>query len=189
MRCRRALLSLLAPMVLLVATSSEAEAYERQWQLGAGLGYSLLMTESGTPATPSSLHGAGLNLSVTYGLNDSINLLGQVDVSAHPGGAPVIMSGASIGAAYVLDVLRWVPWVGLTAGGYSVTALDPCVTTNDVSCTSFRLGLSPVAGLDYQVNRSFSIGATGRYGLLIGSQGTVDHSISAFVRAQYIWGY
>lgn len=191
MRVLRALISVLAPLVLLAATTSEAAAYERQWQAGVGLGYSLLMNGGGTAVEPdASLHGIGLNLGVTYGLNDTFNLLAFVDTSIQPGGTPVGIAGASVGAAYVFDVLRWVPWAGVTVGGYAVNAFDPCVTTNDASCTTFRLGVSGLLGLDYQLNRSFSIGGMGRYGvLLFGNQNAVDQTVAVFARAQYIWGY
>jgi hypothetical protein len=190
MRALRALMMPLVAFVLVAASSSEASAYEHQWQLGLGVGYTQLMNGGGTPVKPSSLHGFGSSLSITYGLSDSINLIGHVDMSAHPGDAPVVLGGASVGFAYVLDVLQWVPWVGLSAGGYAVSALDPCVTTTDAPCTTGRLGLSVPFGLDYQVSRSFSIGASGRYGvLLFGAQNNVDQALAVFLRAQYIWGY
>jgi hypothetical protein len=190
MRAIRALCSLLAPFVLVAAWSSEASAYERQWQAGLGVGYALLMNGGSIPVKPTSLHGFGSSLSITYGLTDAINIIGHADFSAHPGDAPVVIGGGSAGIAYVLDVLRWVPWVGLTVGGYAVSAREPCVATNDVSCTAGRFGLSVPFGLDYQLSRSFSIGANGRYGLLLaGNQIGVDQTIAGFIRAQYIWGY
>jgi hypothetical protein len=190
MRASRALVSLLSPLVLIAASSSEANAYEHQWQAGLSAGYAHFVNGGGTAITPASYPGFGTSLSLTYGLNDSLNIIGHVDMSAHPGTAPVLIGGGGVGMAYVLDVLRWVPWVGVTVGGYAVSAREPCIATDDAPCTTGRFGLSGQGGLDYQVNRTFSIGAGGRYGLMLfGNKNTADHVVSVFLRAQYIWGY
>ena len=190
MRAFRALFSLLSPWVLVAASSSEASAYEHQWQAGVSAGYTHFINGGGTAITPALLPGFGTSLSLTYGLNDSLNIIGHIDMSAHPGAAPVLIGGGGVGIAYVLDVLRWVPWIGVTAGGYAVSAGAPCIATADALCTTGRLGLSAPFGLDYQFNRKFSIGAGGRYGvLLFGNKNGVDQTISVFLRAQYIWGY
>lgn len=190
MRAFRALFSLQATFLLVAASSTEARASERQWQAGLNAGYTQLMNSGGTAVAPKSLPGFGASLSLSYGLTDSLNLIGHADMSFHPGGAPVLIGGGGVGIAYVLDVLRWVPWIGVTVGGYGVSAREPCVTTEDVPCTTGRLGLSAPFGLDYQFNRRFSLGVHGRYGvLLFGNQNAVDQTISGFLRAQYIWGY
>lgn len=190
MRAVPAFFSGFAPLVFIVAASSEASAYERQWQAGLGVGYAVLMNDGGTPMAPASSPGIGSSLSITYGISDAFNLMAHVDMSAHPGDAPAFVYGGSIGISYVLDVLRWVPWVGATVGGHGVSVLDPCVSTNDVSCTNGRLGFSIPFGLDYQVSRTFSLGAMGRYGvLLFGNQDKVDQTVGGFIRAQVLWGY
>ncbi|MDI1443980.1 hypothetical protein [Polyangium sp. 6x1] len=189
MRRTRALL-LLASILSILAFAPAAEAYERQWHVGGGLGYSLVLPGGSIPTTATSLHGLGVALHGTYGLTDAFNLLVQVDGSFAPGAPPVILAGGGVGVGYVLDVLRWVPWVGVMAGGYAVSALDPCGAAGETGCTSGRLGLSVPFGLDYQVSRSFTLGATGRYGvLLFGPKGGVDQMIGAFLRAEYVWGY
>jgi opacity protein-like surface antigen len=190
MRASRALFSLLAPLVLIAATSSEADAYERQWQAGFSAGYAQLVNQGATAAPLGSYPGIGATFSLTYGLSDAWNIIGHVDGSIHPGATPVAMYGGGAGVSYVIDVVRWVPWLGVTAGGYGVTALDPCVATTDAPCTNGRLGLSLLGGLDYQLSRSFSIGGGGRYTvLLFGNQNKVDHTFSILARFQYIWGY
>jgi hypothetical protein len=193
MRAFRALFSLLAPLVLLAASSSEASAYERQWQAGLSAGYTHFVNGGGNFSVPGSLPGFGTSLSLSYGLNDSLNIIGHADMSVHPGAAPVLIGGGGVGMAYVLDVLRWVPWIGLTAGGYAVSVREPCITTEAAPCTTGHFGLSPQGGVDYQVNRKFSIGAGVRWNLLFfgnpNALDQVDQAISGFVRAQYIWGY
>ncbi|HRI71588.1 MAG TPA: hypothetical protein PK156_45460, partial [Polyangium sp.] len=170
--------------------SAKADAYERQWQASLGLGYTHLSNGGGTALKVTSLPGFGASLGISYGLNDSLNLVAHGDFSMHPGDAPVLIGGGGVGIGYVIDVLRWVPWLGLTAGAYGVSVGGPCVSATGAECTTARLGLSLPFGLDYQLNRSFSIGAGGRYGLLLfGNQNKVDQTISVFARAQYIWGY
>lgn len=193
MRAFRALFLLLATFVFVIATPAKADAYERQWQVGLSAGYvhhSNLSDVGSTFGKPFSLPGFGASLGLSYGLTDAINLIGHGDFSMHPGDTPVVINGGGVGIAYVLDIVRLVPTLGLTVGGYGVSAREPCVTTNESPCTTGRLGLSLPFGLDYQLSRSFSLGVAGRYGLLLfGNQNKVDQTISVFARAQYIWGY
>jgi len=180
---------ILASVLSVVAFSPLAEAYERQWHVGGGLGYSLLLNGGSVPTTATSLHGLGATLHGTYGLTDAFNLMVQVDGSIAPGPTPVLLAGGGAGIGYVIDVLRWVPWAGVMVGGYAVSAFDPCGAAGE-TCTSGRLGLSIPFGLDYQVSRSFTLGASGRYGvLLLGPKGGVDQMIGAYLRAEYVWGY
>ncbi|MRG93602.1 hypothetical protein GF068_17030 [Polyangium spumosum] len=177
-------------MLSILALAPEAEAYERQWHVGGGLGYSLLLPGGSIPTTATSLHGVGAAVHGTYGLSDAFNLMVQVDGSIAPGQTPVLLAGGGVGIGYVIDVLRWVPWAGVMAGGYAVSALDPCGAAGETGCTSGRLGLSGLVGVDYQVTRSFTLGASGRYGvLLLGPKGGYDQMIGAFLRAEYVWGY
>lgn len=190
MRAFRALFSLLAPVVLVAATSSEASAYERQWQAGFSAGYTQLVNKGATAVPTASYPGIGTSFSLTYGLSDAWNVIGHADFSIHPGASPVAMYGGGLGVSYVIDIVRWVPWLGVTAGGYGVSALDPCVATDAAPCNNGRLGLSLLGGLDYQLSRRFSIGGGGRYTvLLLGNQNAVDHAFSFMARFQYIWGY
>lgn len=190
MRAFRALLSFSAVFASLAAWSSEANAYERQWQAALGLGYAQLYNGGGTTAAAGVLPGFGANLGLSYGINDSFNAIAHADFSLQPGATPVFVAGGGAGIAYVLDILQWVPWIGVTVDGYGVTALNPCVSTNDLSCSNGRLGFSGLFGLDYQVSRRFSLGGGLRYGLLLlGNQNNVDQTLSVSLRAQYIWGY
>jgi len=52
-----------------------------------------------------------------------------------------------------------------------------------------RLALAIPFGLDYQLSRSFAIGANGEYKLFFLGQEGVSQRISAFVHAEYIWGF
>ena len=190
MRAFRALFLLLAVLFSMIAWSSKADAYERQWQASLGLGYAHLSNGGGTAVQLASLPGFGASLGLSYGVNDALNIIGHADFSMHPGDTSVLVGGGGVGIAYVLDIVQWVPWLGLTAGAYGVSIGEPCVSNVSVPCTTGRFGLSLPFGLDYQLSRSFSLGAGGRYGLLLfGNQNKLDQTISVFARAQYIWGY
>ncbi|MEZ4294160.1 MAG: hypothetical protein R3B70_04220 [Polyangiaceae bacterium] len=172
-----------ALLAALLAPAPEAHAFERQWHLGAGAGYTAYIDPSGV-----ALHGAGGALHLTYGISDTLNVLAIADFSAHaPGttseGAPVsglMLAGASGGLAYVFDILQWVPWVGATLGGYYAF---------DNPSPGGRLALSVPFGLDYQISRSFAVGASGQYSLFFLDPGGVGQRFGGFIRAEYIWGY
>ncbi len=160
----------------------EASAFEHQWHAGANAGYAALVTGPG-----ATLHGFGGGLHLTYGLSDTLNLLVTGDVTVHPAarskGVPVdgfVLAGGNVGVGYVFDILQWVPYVGATAGAYY--AIGP-------TDSGPRLALAIPFGLDYQVSRSFAIGAAGEYKLLLLDALGTSQRISGFLRAEYIWGF
>ena len=165
-----------------------AEAYERQWHAGLGLGYAAVSS-----AGVKSGFGGGLHL--TYGLTDAFNLMLEVDLTAHPKrDSFLLVPSASAGIGYVMDVLQWVPYIGLMGGAYDIWhQADPCdtpdpVTNLTVACHAARFGASVPFGLDYQVSRSFAVGFGGRYHLLFGGS-YPGHYLTLFGRAEILWGY
>jgi hypothetical protein len=162
-------------------SSGRALAYEHQWHFGGSFGYTALFGASTT-------NGFGGGLHLAYGVNDSINLIAEIDATAHPVAHWTVVSGA-VGAAYVLDVLQWVPWAGAEVGPAGLVSIDPkCGLAIAEPCSTFRLNLAIPFGLDYQVTRSFSIGVAGRFQLLLlGS--TPWETLGGFARAEYVWGY
>ena len=174
-RAATALAAALSAATLLVATAGEA--YERQWHVGGGVSYALA---SGDPP----LHGVGPNAHLTYGLTDAFNLALELQGTVHPS-REIGIANAAAGVAYVFDVLQWVPYVGLMAGGYYVgTFASDCVA----GCTDLRVGGSVPFGLDYQVSRSFAVGFAGREHLILGADG-LTNLLTLGLRAEYIWGY
>jgi hypothetical protein len=160
---------------------ARAEAYEHQWHAGVSLGYAALFG-----ATTS--HGFGGGMHLAYGVNDWLNLMAEINATAHPYAQWTVVSGA-FGASYVFDVLQWVPWVGAAFGPAGLVSTDKqCGIAVAEPCTAFRLNLEIPFGLDYQVSRSFNVGVTGRFQLLLlGS--TPWTTLGAFARAEYTWGY
>jgi hypothetical protein len=178
----RAPILALATLAAALLYPSAAQAYERQWHAGISLGYSYLATEA-------PLHGLGGALHVTYGINDMFNAMVQLDVTADPSGS-LLVGSASAGIGYVVDILQVVPYVGVMLGGYDLwTTSGPCGADLQPSCHSGRLGASIPFGLDYTVTRSFNIGIAGRYHLLFLGPRTIDQMITAYARAEYVWGY
>jgi hypothetical protein len=175
----------LLPGLVLAAAAllapGRAAAYERQWHFGASFGYDALFGGS-------TAHGFGGGVHLAYGLNDMFNLIAEIDATAHPTGPWTVVSGA-VGAAYVLDVLQWVPWVGAEVGPAALVALDSkCGLSTLEPCAAFRVNLAIPFGIDYQVSRSFNIGLSGRFQLLLlGS--TPWETLGGFARAEYVWGY
>jgi hypothetical protein len=169
-------------LALALFVPREAGAFERQWHAGAGLAYAALVNPAG-----AVLHGFGGGVHLTYGLSDTVNLLVLADATVHPAitykSEPVegvVLAGGSVGFSYVFDVLQWVPYLGATAGVY----YEAGPTTGGP-----RLGLQLPFGLDYQLSRSFAIGAAGEYKLLFLDVAGPSQRISAFLRAEYIWGF
>jgi hypothetical protein len=160
-----------------------ARAFEHQWRAGANFGWSALLG-----ATTSHGFGGGLNL--TYGINDTFNLLAEINATAHPYAQWSIVSGA-VGGAYVVDVGQWVPWVGAAVGPAGFLNTDPqCGLAVAQPCTAMRLNLEIPFGLDYQISRRFSVGVTGRFQLLLlGYSGWAPwETLGAFAHAEYTWG-
>lgn len=175
-------LSLPAILAVTLLAPRAAEAYERQWHAGLSLGYANLSTAA------VDLHGFAGALHLTYGLNDMFNLMAEVDTTVHPGGA-LTLSG-SAGVSYVIDILQVVPYVGVMAGGYDLyKAEGPCGGADLPGCHDGRFGASIPFGLDYTVTRSFNVGIAGRYHLLLGNPAGVEQMITAFGRAEFVWGY
>jgi hypothetical protein len=170
--------------VILAAFASllpaRAAAFERQWHAGVDLGYAVLIGQRVN-------HGLGGGIHLTYGLTDTFNLLGELNVSVHPSGR-ALLTGGGVGVGYVIDVLQWVPYVGVMAGFYDLASFaGSCGTEDAVPCHSGRLNLEVPFGLDYTVSRSFAVGVAGRYQLLLATSPV--HAIGAFARVEYIWGY
>jgi hypothetical protein len=170
-------LSALAAYAVASLGDAPAQAVEHQWHFGVDVGYAQLVS----PDAP----GMGGALYAKYGINDWINLVAEVSSSGHPAPSQVIFGGR-VGAEYVFDVLRWVPYVGALAGGSTVfTTSTSCA---GAACLSPRLDLEIPMGLDYQVSRSFALGAVGKIEVLVGVGSPVMLG-GGFARAEYFFGF
>src|SRR5262245_25828135 len=162
----------------LLSWTSRADAYERQWHAGVGAGYALVNVYD------STAHGFGGGLHLTYGLTDAFNAMLEADVTLHPS-SDLVIAGAAVGPAYVLDVLQWVPYLGLLVGGYDVWShSDLCGTPDQPPCHAAHLGIGVPIGLDYQITRSFAVGAQVRYTLMLFGESSPINYLTAFARAE-----
>jgi hypothetical protein len=176
--------SLLAPPLVLALWlgAGDAAAYERQWHAGASAGVALLTGIAGDSYTG---YGGGLHL--TYGLTDAFNAVAEGDFMVYPSLDGAWLGGGGAGVTYVLDVLQWVPYLGVTGGAYDFARGAACGGTGQASCHEALFGLTVPFGVDYQVSRSVAIGVEGKYRLLFADD-TV-HQLGALARVEYVWGY
>jgi hypothetical protein len=154
-----------------------ASAFERQWHVGAGLGV----------AVPSSAYaaGGGLALHGAYGISDVFDARLTLQSTRHvpdredSGKTSLFLSLATLGLAYKLDVIEWVPYFGVRAGGYyfSSAPLGPYSRQGGA--------IGGMAGCDYSFSRSAAVGVELSYDLLL-PEGRVS---GALLRAEYRWGF
>lgn len=176
-RLNRTCLSLLCLIPLCLAAPC-AHAFERQWHLGLDTGAAALSYNGG------AYGGLGAGAHLTYGLTDSFNALVEIDASSHsvdPGRPSLKLASGSIGAAYTLDIIRWVPYFGVLAGGYRFSGAD-------LQKAEYKLGFQFALGLDYEINRSWSVGAQLRYHTFSDDPLSTVY-LTSFLRASYVWGW
>jgi len=167
----------------------EASALEHQHHLG--LDPSLSMLKVGDKSTVSV--GFGLGVHYTYGINDQFNFMAEVngsrvaadqeqDTPTTPHTRPADIGYASAGVGYVIDIIQWVPYIGLLAGGYRLSGgtLDNAL---------YLPGLELAVGLDYQLSRSWAIGVAGRQHLLFTELSTYPSYTNVMLRLEYMWGF
>jgi hypothetical protein len=183
---RRSLLAVgLAAAAVLVAERS-ASAYERQQHLGLTAGGALSSTDNAGTSP-----GIDFGLRYTYGLTDAFNFIADVsgmalttetapakNVPPQPG---VIATGG-VGIAYIFDVTRWVPYAGALVGpAYLGGGL--------IQSPVWTFDAQVVAGLDYQVSRSWSVGGAYSQHLLALKMSTYSELATLGLHVDYVWGW
>jgi hypothetical protein len=188
----RALAHLCAAAVFagLVLTSRGAAAVEKQHHIAVAPSLALLKTANSAVAA-----GAGLGAFYTYGIRDQWNFLGEVSASVHavdrdlPEGAktvpltrPALVARGSVGIAYVIDVLRWVPYAGaLLSGAY--------VSGGTLPAPKFVPNVELAVGLDYQFNRELVAGFAFRQSFFVTLLPTYPSYTNFFLKFEYQWGH
>ncbi len=176
-------------LTLRLSTAGEAKAIERQHHVGLGPSLGVLAIDAKSTASV----GAGLGLHYVYGLTDQWNVmveLGSAIVAADQGqdtlesprNRPAGVDHASAGVGYVIDVLRWVPYIGLLGGGYRLsggTLPDPLLLP----------GAAIAIGLDYQLSRHWAVGVAVREHFLFTKLSTYPSYTTALLRLEYMWGF
>jgi len=176
-------LALSLPFALLVARS--ASAYERQQTIGLDAGGVI----SGTNGANTKL-GGNLALHYTYGVTDAFLAMAEVGGSgltadlpskktpAEPG----IVATAALGAGYVFDVSRWVPYAGVLLG--------PAYFANArVTQPFWTLDAQLAVGVDYEVTRSWAVGISYRQHMFLEKASTYPEFTVVSLRLEYVWGW
>jgi hypothetical protein len=168
-----------------LAVPRTASAYERQQQFGLSAGSTLMSTNGG-----GSPFGLNLGLHYTYGFSDALSIVVEADTSIFPQGSPPKspppqpsnVSTGGVGLLYVFDVMRWVPYVGGLAGaGYLGGGyLSQGLVTPD---------LQLAVGVDYELTRSWTIGAAYRQHFFVTQMNTYPEFTSLGLRFEYVWGW
>jgi hypothetical protein len=165
-----------------------ASAFEHQHHVGLSTGLSVLKIDD----KPTLSVGAGLGLHYTYGLNDQFNLVAEGTSSivaldeakgpnipkTHPSG----IDSLGLGVTYVIDVLQWVPYVGVLGSGYALGG-------GSMDRTVLIAGAQIAAGLDYAFSRHFAAGFAFRQHMLLTKMSTYPTYSNFFLRAEYTWGF
>jgi hypothetical protein len=163
--------ALLPAAVAVLALSRHAGAFERQWHAGIDGGFAYLAGDRGSAGWGTGGH-------LAYGLNDAFNAMLDLGFSHH--GETNVLSGA-LGAAYTLDVTRLVPYGGVLVGGYRLTG-----------GLANALGVQLALGADYQLSRHWAVGLELKWHRSLWTWSNTIDSVSyttAFVRAEYLWGF
>ncbi len=95
---------------------------------------------------------------------------------------PATVSHAAAGVSYVIDILRYVPYIGVQVGAYHLaggTLDDPLVLP----------GVSAAVGIDYQFSRSIAAGIGARQHFMVSKLDTYPSYTTVLLRLEYMWGY
>jgi hypothetical protein len=179
----------LALAVASFVLQAPARAVEREHAIGVDAGGAILMVAD--KSSPDI--GASIGMHYTYGLSDAFNLVADAGWSlvalnerltdpTTPHTRPTNTTNADVGLAYVLDVLQWVPWGALEAGGYALQG-------GSIDGVNLHPGAAIAIGLDYRLNRSWAIGVSAREHLLFTEMSTYPSFMQGFVRFEYVWGW
>lgn len=173
--------------LLSLCASTPAFAVEQQVHVGAGGGLSILKVDDKSTASV----GAGAGIDFKYGLSDAFNLHVELshsvvaleerlDAPTTPHTRPAAVSTLGAGVAYVLDIVRIVPYGGLLAGAAMLQGgtLDKALFLPDA-----QLAL----GADYYLSRNFAVGLAYRQHFFLTKLSTYPSYSNIWLRAEYTW--
>ncbi|HEY3237474.1 MAG TPA: outer membrane beta-barrel protein [Polyangiaceae bacterium] len=177
----------------IVAGSPSANAFERQWHAGGGLGIAALPGSDYTVGPMLGLHGA-------YGISDVFDIKLELGGSYHvlPASQDVprqslTLYSAAAGLSYKIDVFEWVPYFALLLGGYAASAVPLSRDKNEPSPFKQRdLAASSALGLDYYLSRGLVLGGELRYSAFLGELTGPSYDtqlVSLLLRVEAVWGW
>jgi Outer membrane protein beta-barrel domain len=188
-RSARSSVGAVVVVALLLTSARGARAFERQQHLGVDGGFTLLNIND---KSTSDL-GATFGLHYAYGLTDAFNLVAQaqhqivalnqqLDNPDTPHTRPAFVSSGTIGAEYIFDVLRWVPYVGALAGPYFMGG-------GTIDNLKVLFGAQLEVGLDFQLTRNLAVGAAYHEHFMLTDMATYPVFFNVLGRVEYVWGW
>lgn len=177
-------------------SSSTALAVEHQHRIGVDGGVAFISIDQ----KPTLSVGGGGGIHYSYGLSDAFNFLAegafcpvalQENSGKNPDGTTIpdnratMIENLGVGIAYTLDVVRWVPYVGVLASAFSLHG----GSVNDVR---FAGGATLAVGIDYQLTsgpKHFAIGVAVRQHFMLTDIVNYPSYTQIFLRAEYVWGF
>lgn len=178
---------LLAAFAFVLLVPASAAAVEKQVHVGASAGLSVLKVDDKSTASV----GAGGGVDFRYGLNDAFNVHveGQHSVVAldekrdapdTPRTRPSGVTSVAAGAAYVIDIVQIVPYVGLLGGGYLLSG-------GTLDQSKVLPGAQLAVGLDYYMSRSWAVGLAFRQHMLLAETSTYPTFSTVNARVELTW--
>ena len=163
---------------MITLTAPAASAVERQWRMGADIGWAAVASSE------KVFPGWGGGAHLAYGLTDSYDLLMSAGLTSHAISASTpngTIMDVAVGAAYTLDIVQWVPYVGLLVGGYRQSG-------GGLQQANYDLGLQIALGMDYRFSPSWSTGLQVKYASF-SKEPLSAHYMTTFVRFEYLLGW
>jgi hypothetical protein len=162
---------------------------EREHQIGMDLGGTFLVVGD----KPSPDIGATLGVHYVYGLTDEFRLVASGTVSpvspsekppspVVPSDRPAGLAELDVGLGYVFDVLRWVPYIDVLGSGYALFGGSIGGSPRIIP------GISLALGLDYRLDRTWSVGACLRQSMLA-EPSTYPSVTQALAHVDVHWGW
>jgi hypothetical protein len=153
----------LALAAIVSATWAErAEATERQFFFGATPSYGYLDEHY------QWFSGVGVVGEFRYGFSDAFDFIAQASVFDYPTGSQIV-PGARAGVVYVVDISRFLPYVGATIGIDDVATYS-CPDEGSRPCGHVPYPtISIPAAFDYRVTKHLTLGAHFEYSFLFAS--------------------
>jgi len=184
----------LAVAIALLAFSANALAFEHQSHIGVDGGVAFISIDQ----KPTLSVGGGGGIHYAYGLSDAFNLLVEgafcpvalqedkvTNGMTNPTNRATMIENVGVGVAYTLDVVRWVPYVGIMASGFTLHG----GTIDGVRVTA---GATIAAGIDYQLTpgpKHFALGIAVRQHFMLSDLNDYPSYTQIFFRAEYVWGF
>lgn len=187
----------LGALLSLVTSSSISQAFERQWHLGAGLGLGGFgrVAGSSVPFSDDGLKLPMVGAHAAYGLSDMFDARLELTWGLHSlDGSPDVVDpeleqthvvSAATGLSYKLDVIEWIPYLGLLAGYYGYFGGPALASDGLKPGGGGDLGASLILGLDHALSRDVAVGVQLRYHRLLAGE---DY-FTAQLRVEHTWGF